>query len=848
MRAARGRNATMSWYVATLAMTSVAALAVAVPGGTLEGQHAAAQISKEHYIAVHSDLLYTHDADDRLFGVEHDLARDNVLMLLASYGLNAYLEPFTIYGYPSWNVVGEMPGTTRPDEIYIIGGHYDSIAWDSGSPEGNAGADDDASGVAAVLEIARLVSQWSSEATIRFIAFDREEWGLYGARQHAGAHQNEDIRGMLSLDMLAWRATPHNLAEIAGRSSSGGVKSALASALADYAGITAVDVGQGDYSDHAPFEWSGFQAACLSEYNLFLNPYYHTPLDRIETTGNIDYEYAIALTRGVMGWLVDAAGIAPGHLAGDMNCDGDVDGADINPFVLALTNPAGFDAAYPDCHQINADCNGDGQVDFADINPFMAMFWGPCGGPQAVAKLWAAGEPDDLMGTTVSVRGSVAAVGSNAENLGRFTGTVLVCEQAGGLWVETARLSSPAGSPDDLFGQAVAVDGDTLLVGAAGDSTSAVYAGAVYVFQPSAGVWTQTDKLAAADAAAWDGFGHAVALRGDTAVIGAPGADGVAPDAGAAYVFERVDGAWIQTAALAPPDGADYDSFGSSVATDGERIVVGATYHGDRGAAYVYERVGDAWWQTAKLIADDGIPGDRFGRDVALDGDTVVVGAHRLMWGEIGRSMAYVFQHNSGTWTPATRLGVWNHVAGVSVAIDGSTILIGRDGGDVPAGSGTVYVFETVGGTWKQTGQLGIWDGIGGDRFGGDVALDGGTAFVGTPLHSQWATAIGAAYVFTLTGDGTPWLAEQPAAQTVALGEPATFRVTAAAPLALTYAWRKDGQRLTDDEHLSGTTTASLTISAVGPEDAGAYSVVVHSLCGTVVSEPAVLTVQQGAK
>jgi hypothetical protein len=808
--------------------------------GSLEGHHAADLVDQAHYAAVHSDQLYTHSGDNRAEGAEHNLARDNIAARFTQYGLITTVEPFNYWGYNGYNVVGEFLGTTRPNDIYIIGAHYDSMTLEW---VGGPGADDNATGTAAVLEIARLVSQWQSGATIRFIAFDLEEWGLFGSEAYASAHHTDNIRGMLSPDMLAFRLSPHNRAIVGGRTQSSDVKAALIAALGNYAGIEATDVGEADYSDHASFEDWGFHAAVLDEYDIFSNPNYHSQQDSVETPDYIDYAYATALTRGMMGWLVDAAGVTPEHPAGDMNCDATVDTADINPFVQALSDPAGFALAFPDCHLSNADCNGDGHVDFADINPFMAKFYAPCSGPQALAKLWTADAPEDYLGTSVALSGNVAAVGSNADGFGRLSGTVLVCESQGGTWTQTASLTSPIGSPDDLFGRTVALDGTTLLVGAAGDSETALYAGAVYVFELVGGTWTQTGKLTASDGAAMDAFGQAVALSGDTAVIGAPGADGTGFDQGAAYVFWRVDGGWTERTKLTAADAADYDMFGFSVAIDPYTAVVGAIYHtGGRGAAYVFQEAPGGWCQVAELTAAGGVPDDQLGYAVAVDGNTVVAAAYHPSNG-FGRTMAYVFEYVNPVWVERTRLGPWGHTFGASVAMDGQTILVGRDGGDLPAGAGVTYLFQPVNGQWTQVHELQAWDGFATGWFGSAVALSGGSALVGALFQFEPPADYGAAYIFQLNGDGVPWVAEQPADQTVATGESATLSVVAVGPAELSYRWRKDGHRLVDDGHISGVTTATLTINPVGSEDAGVYEVLVSSLCGSVTSAPATLTV-----
>jgi Zn-dependent M28 family amino/carboxypeptidase len=265
------------------------------------------QSTYRHYL---DDLLYTHTGDNRgLTGAQHDPARANILDALTGFGLQTYLDPFTYNSTTYYNVVGLLPGTTAgSNEIYIVSAHYDSVNC--------PGADDNASGVAAVLEAARVLSPFRFEATLVFAAFDREEQGLKGSYDYAYEHRNDDIRGMLSLDMIAFNdpGARRNTALLYGRTASLGIKTNLASAINRYSGgITVSDLGQFDASDHVPFEVYGKQACLLIEgamvRNSYSNPYYHTVNDTVDTTNYIDYVYATQLTRSAVGYFATSAGI-----------------------------------------------------------------------------------------------------------------------------------------------------------------------------------------------------------------------------------------------------------------------------------------------------------------------------------------------------------------------------------------------------------------------------------------------------------------------------------------------------------------------------------------------------------
>jgi hypothetical protein len=171
----------------------------------------------------------------------------------------------------------------------------------------NPGADDNASGTAAVIEAARIISQYDSEYTIKFIAFDMEEEGLVGSYEYVDAHINEDILGMISADMVAYD-TGTGACNIYGHTASNPIKNALAAAVTEYSNGLAPDVGgSADASDHAPFEFAGFQACLLIEYLVWSNPYYHTQNDSYDNPNNLNMDYAVKMVRSLVGWLVDEA-------------------------------------------------------------------------------------------------------------------------------------------------------------------------------------------------------------------------------------------------------------------------------------------------------------------------------------------------------------------------------------------------------------------------------------------------------------------------------------------------------------------------------------------------------------
>jgi len=266
----------------------------------------ASLVSEAEYTHVLQDLLYTHLGANRGYGAEHDLARGNIANYFAAQGLTTTLEPFVYNSVTYYNVVGAKPGLTRPNDVYIVGAHFDSVY--------NPGADDNGSGTAAVLEAARVLADYQFDCTLRFIAFDREEQGMRGSYAYAAAHAGDHILGMVNLDMIAYnpQGSNHDTVRLYDVNAAGTMKSALDAAFAAYGrGVDAIDTGQNGQSDHKSFEDRGFDAALVIEYEVWSNPYYHSPLDSVDTAGYIDYAFATKVTAAVTGYLASAAGLIP---------------------------------------------------------------------------------------------------------------------------------------------------------------------------------------------------------------------------------------------------------------------------------------------------------------------------------------------------------------------------------------------------------------------------------------------------------------------------------------------------------------------------------------------------------
>ena len=420
-----------------------------------------------------------------------------------------------------------------------------------------------------------------------------------------------------------------------------------------------------------------------------------------------------------------------------------------------------------------------------------------------------------VFGAVVALTSAAPVAGSAVPPSAAATAASVNAVPATPQLAQTAYVKASNTDSIDTFGWSVAIDGDTMVVGAPSEdgsgigvnpvsNNSALNAGAAYVFQRSGGVWAQTAYLKASNTDGNDRFGEAVAIDGDTIVVGAPEeqsngssqADDSADNAGAIYVFVRSAGVWAQQAYLKANDIDVDDKFGGAVAIDGDTIVAGARNDdgaaedvAQAGAAYVYFRTGTTWGSQATLRASVPDVFDEFGISVGISGDTIVVGMPRddsnatTINGDQSNNSAtdagaaHVFQRSGAAWTPQAYLKPTNTGAGdqfgATVGISGDSVIVGaqfEDGGskgvdgdgssNTVTDSGAAYVFHRVTGTWSQQAYIKSSNSQNNDRVGTAVAISGDRAIVGAFGEDANTTGVnvygnnnnladpGAAYVF----------------------------------------------------------------------------------------------------
>jgi hypothetical protein len=310
-------------------------------------------------------------------------------------------------------------------------------------------------------------------------------------------------------------------------------------------------------------------------------------------------------------------------------------------------------------------------------------------------------------------------------------GRAVVLRRSEGAWSRRATLS-PDGD-DGQFGGTVALDGRTAVVGGElGPDPAGDHGGSAAVFAREGDAWSRRATLHAPDSRGVDLFGTAVDVADDTVLVGAStaGVDS-GRDVGAAFVFARSSGAWRRTATLVP--GVDgIVEFGRAVALDGETAVVGGRRtdggHSDSGVVFVYRRRGGRWREQARLTPPGSDRDDGFGAALAVAGGTVLAGAPTES-NESGTNAggAHVFVRRNGVWRRQEALREENGgtagAFGTAVALDGDVALVGGESGDGPT------VFARSGAGWT-TGETVPTDA--GDTAVTGVALDGTRAVVGT--------------------------------------------------------------------------------------------------------------------
>ncbi|MBL4898891.1 MAG: hypothetical protein JKX76_04475, partial [Colwellia sp.] len=345
-------------------------------------------------------------------------------------------------------------------------------------------------------------------------------------------------------------------------------------------------------------------------------------------------------------------------------------------------------------------------------------------------------EGNKYFGKALAASDDFMVLGASADDeMGVNAGAVNVYKREGDQWIKDQKLFASDGY---LFGHTVAIDGNRIVVGTLGDGAS------VYVFERNLEGWDQKAKLVPEGVVGADNsFDSAVAISGDTIIVGAYQDDTLGVNTGAAYVFELKGGVWLQETKLIVSGANEQDGFGRSVAINGDNIAVGAYWTDQKGTSsgsvYAYKRGESGWEFGATLVPDELASYDYFGSSVAMSNDRIVVGAHYAnSQGLLNTGAAYVYVQNSGVWViedilMATNLEA-NALFGTSVAISGERIVVGAIG---DGESGASYVFGLDEGNWAEGFRFENAGARADSQFGTAVALSGDALIVGAYMDDK---------------------------------------------------------------------------------------------------------------
>jgi FG-GAP repeat len=350
----------------------------------------------------------------------------------------------------------------------------------------------------------------------------------------------------------------------------------------------------------------------------------------------------------------------------------------------------------------------------------------------------ALGDQGEEFGRVVAISDDVAVV--RAPNQNDFYGDEGAADvygrDANGNWVWKQELS-------DNFGGPVAIEGNTLVIGAPaqafGDNHSQ---GAAYIYEKSGDNWIEQAELAdLLEGTADDSLGTSVAISGDTVIVGAPGING---DIGGAFVYVRSGTTWTRQAKLTATGASVGDYVGVTVALRGNTALIGAPAYSGRTfpAVYVFQRSGSSWVEKKKLVNSDGVAGDEFGGSLALFGNAILIGSEQHRVGaNFGQGRVYIY--SGSAWDTESTIdspaGIPSGHFGASIAVDGNRLVVGE------AGQNSAHLFYSDHGIWSL--QSSLID-VAGSYFGGAVAASNGIVLVGAEFEGNGSNHGGRAHIF----------------------------------------------------------------------------------------------------
>jgi FG-GAP repeat len=364
------------------------------------------------------------------------------------------------------------------------------------------------------------------------------------------------------------------------------------------------------------------------------------------------------------------------------------------------------------------------------------------------------GATGDIFGTSVSVNGDYAIIGSSADDVGANAdqGSASIFQFNGTNWIFRQKIIDAFGAAGDLFGSSVAIAGNYAIVGASADDVGAnTDQGSVSIYQLTGGNWVLQNKIFDASGSANDNFGNSVCIAGNYAAAAAKSDDvGANVNQGSVLTFQLSAGTWSLLNKFTDAGGLANDFFGASVAITTGYIIVGiegddVAANVNQGSANIYQLSGGSWVFMQKITDPFGLANDIFGNSVAIAGFSAVVGSYQDDVGaNVNQGSALIFNLNAGTWALSQKitepLGVANGFFGKSVAISGNYAIMGADGdGVTDYNAATIYTRIGIG--WQRVQYFKDPGANRFDLFASSISVDGITKrfLIGVPAFASGA-------------------------------------------------------------------------------------------------------------
>lgn len=314
-------------------------------------------------------------------------------------------------------------------------------------------------------------------------------------------------------------------------------------------------------------------------------------------------------------------------------------------------------------------------------------------------------EDDDLFGKILSLDGNYALVTAyNDDDMAVNAGAAYIYHQQDGTWNFHSKIYAGDAAAYDAFGVAADLHNDRAIIGAFSDDDNGFFSGSAYIFRREGNQWLQESKLLASDGAAFDKFGRSVAISEDYAVVCGVLDDDNGEESGSVYIFKRTGTTWEEEIKITPEDGNTGDRFGRSVSIAGDYITISAALKDeqgtDSGAAYVFKRTDGQWVQQAKLIPDDLGAGDIMGYCTNSSENLIAISAHLHDTQGADAGAFYLFKRIDNSWSQEAKFMAdtphpLDHF-GICVDLSGDKLICGapQDQSDIGLECGAAYIYD----------------------------------------------------------------------------------------------------------------------------------------------------------